>query len=130
MLRLFLVAALFALAASTPAADRPPILQLYNWNNYIADETIARFERECACRVQQDYYTDNEELLAKLEAGATGYDILVPTGNAVETLIRQGALRPLDKSRLANTRAAGGPTSRIASSTSCSTPAMRRSCRT
>lgn len=100
MLRLLLAAAVFTLAASTQAAERLPVLHLYNWNNYIADETIARFERECACRVQQDYYTDNEEMLAKLEAGATGYDLLVPTGNAVETLIRQGTLRPLDKSRL------------------------------
>lgn len=100
MLRLLLCCALLALARPIPAADRPPVLYLYNWNNYIADETIARFERECACRVQQDYYTDNEELLAKLEAGASGYDVLVPTGNAVETLIRQRALRALDRARL------------------------------
>ena len=50
----------------------------------------------------QDYYSDNEEMLAKLAAGATGYDIIVPTGNAVEALIRQHALRPLDKSLLPN----------------------------
>ncbi|ADE11433.1 polyamine ABC transporter substrate-binding protein [Sideroxydans lithotrophicus] len=78
------------------------VLHLYNWNNYISDTTIARFEKECACRVVQDYYSDNEEMLAKLAAGATGYDIIVPTGNAVEALIRQHALRPLDKSQLPN----------------------------
>jgi spermidine/putrescine transport system substrate-binding protein len=50
----------------------------------------------------QDYYSDNEEMLAKLAAGATGYDIIVPTGNAMESLIRQKALRPLDKSKLPN----------------------------
>jgi len=82
------------------AAERDAVLYLYNWNNYIAEATIERFERGCACRVKQDYYTDNEEMLAKLEAGATGYDILVPTGNAVETLIKQRALRELDKSKL------------------------------
>ena len=48
----------------------------------------------------QDFFSDNEELLAKLAAGATGYDILVPTGNAVETLIAQGALRELDHSKI------------------------------
>lgn len=100
MLRLVVVFATLAFAQAVAAAERLPVLHLYNWNNYIAEATIARFERECGCRVQQDYYTDNEEMLAKLEAGATGYDILVPTGNAVETLIRQRALRPLDKSRL------------------------------
>ncbi|MBI5435609.1 MAG: spermidine/putrescine ABC transporter substrate-binding protein [Nitrosomonadales bacterium] len=76
------------------------VLHLYNWNNYIAEETIARFEAQCACRVVQDYYSDNEEMLAKLAAGASGYDIIVPTGNAMESLIRQRALRPLDKSML------------------------------
>ena len=78
------------------------ILHLYNWNNYISDKTIARFERQCSCRVVQDYYSDNEEMLAKLAAGATGYDLIVPTGNAVESLIRQHALRPLDKRLLPN----------------------------
>jgi len=90
--------------AADPAAARAAVLHLYNWNNYIADATIERFERVCACRVQQDYYTDNEEMLAKLEAGATGYDILVPTGNAVDTLIKQKALRALDKTLLPNLR--------------------------
>ncbi|MBI5439124.1 MAG: spermidine/putrescine ABC transporter substrate-binding protein [Nitrosomonadales bacterium] len=77
-------------------------LHLYNWNNYISAETVARFETQCACRVVQDYYSDNEEMLAKLAAGATGYDIIVPTGNAMESLIRQQALRPLDKAKLPN----------------------------
>lgn len=81
------------------AAD---VLHLYNWNNYISPQTIERFEESCACKVVQDYYSDNEEMLAKLAAGATGYDILVPTGNAVDALIRQGALRPIDKGVLPN----------------------------
>ena len=76
-------------------------LYLYNWNNYISDQTLARFEARCGCKVVQDYYSDNEEMLAKLAAGATGYDLIVPTGNAVEALIRSRQLRPLDKSRLA-----------------------------
>ena len=76
-------------------------LHLYNWNNYLAEETAKAFEASCKCKLVQDYYSDNEELLAKLAAGATGYDILVPTGNAVETLIAQGALRELDRSKIA-----------------------------
>jgi spermidine/putrescine transport system substrate-binding protein len=92
------------LASSVHADD---VLHLYNWNNYISDATLRRFEQRCGCRVKQDYYSDNEEMLAKLEAGAVGYDLLVPTGNAVESLIRRQALRPLDKSQLphlANTK--------------------------
>lgn len=77
-------------------------LYLYNWNNYISEQTAARFESWCGCRLQQDYYSDNEEMLAKLEAGATGYDLLVPTGNAVQTLIRKNELLPIAKERLSH----------------------------
>ena len=75
---------------------------MFNWNNYMTDDTVARFEERCRCRLLQDYYSDNEEMLAKLAAGATGYDLIVPTGNAVEALIRSGQLRPIDRSRVPN----------------------------
>ncbi len=77
-------------------------LYLYNWNDYISDATIARFEARCGCRVVQDYYADNEEMLAKLAAGASGYDLILPSGDAHETLIRWRQLRPIDKARLPN----------------------------
>jgi spermidine/putrescine transport system substrate-binding protein len=93
-----------ALAGAAPTARADGRLYLYNWNNYVSEETIRRFERACGCDVRQDYYSSNEELLAKLAAGALGYDVLVPTGNAVETLIRQGALLPVDTAALANFR--------------------------
>jgi spermidine/putrescine transport system substrate-binding protein len=92
-----LAAAMIALPAA--AADQ---FHLYNWNNYIAPETIKRFEDSCKCEVVQTYYSDNEELLAKLAAGAKGYDMLVPTSNAVQALIKGGQLKPLDKSQLPN----------------------------
>jgi spermidine/putrescine transport system substrate-binding protein len=47
-------------------------LYLYNWNNYISDDTVKRFEAYCKCKLAQDYYSDNEEMLAKLAAGAIG----------------------------------------------------------
>ncbi|KAF3998534.1 ABC transporter substrate-binding protein [Glaciimonas immobilis] len=84
---------------SAKAADE---LHLYNWNNYIAPETVQRFEAFCQCKVIQTYYGDNEEMLAKLAAGAKGYDIIVPTGNALDALIQQKALKPLDKAQLPN----------------------------
>jgi len=79
-------------------------LHLYNWNNYISEGTVKRFQAFCKCKLAQDYYSDNEEMLAKLAAGASGYDVLVPTGNTVETLIKSNQLRPLDKSLLPNLR--------------------------
>ena len=92
----------FALLVHPNFAHAADVLHLYNWNNYISEETVARFEAQCGCRVVQDYYSDNEEMLAKLAAGASGYDLIVPTGNAVESLIRQNALRLLDKNLLPN----------------------------
>jgi spermidine/putrescine transport system substrate-binding protein len=92
-----LAAVMIALPAA--AADQ---FHLYNWNNYIAPETIKRFEDSCKCEVVQTYYSDNEELLAKLAAGAKGYDMLVPTSNAVQALIKGGQLKPIDKSQLPN----------------------------
>ncbi|HEY7943564.1 MAG TPA: spermidine/putrescine ABC transporter substrate-binding protein [Casimicrobiaceae bacterium] len=97
LLSLF-AAVLFAL----PAAAAKGPFHLYNWNNYIAPETIQRFEAFCQCEVVQTYYSDNEELLAKLAAGARGYDMLVPTSNAVQALIKARQLKPLDKSQLPN----------------------------
>ena len=76
------------------------ILYLFNWNHYIAPETVERFEQSCNCNLSQNYYSDNEEMLAKLAAGAVGYDLIVPTGNAMDSLIRQGVLKPLNKSLL------------------------------
>ena len=95
-----LAIALFALAA-LPAFAKDQ-LHLYNWNNYIAPETVKRFEDFCKCEVVQTYYSDNEELLAKLAAGAKGYDVLVPTGNAVQALIRGSQLKAVDRKELPN----------------------------
>ena len=92
-----LLCPIFLLALPVLAKDT---LHLYNWNNYIAPETIKRFEELCKCEVKQTYYSDNEELLAKLAAGAKGYDILVPTSNAMQSLIKGGQLQPIDKSKL------------------------------
>lgn len=98
-----ILAALLALAGMVPAHGADT-LYLYNWNNYISEDTVRRFEAHCRCELKQDYYSDNEEMLAKLEAGAVGYDILVPTGNAVESLIRRQALREIDRAQLPNLR--------------------------
>ena len=102
MKRLALLLASSLLASVLSAAAAKDQLHLYNWNNYIAPETVKRFEDFCKCEVVQTYYSDNEELLAKLAAGARGYDILVPTSNAVQALIKGGQVKPIDKAQLPN----------------------------
>jgi spermidine/putrescine transport system substrate-binding protein len=97
-----LLAAALALAAGAAFGASQDVLRMFNWNNYMTDDAVTRFEALCNCRLVQDYYSDNEEMLAKLAAGATGYDLIVPTGNAVEALIKSGQLRPIDKSKIPN----------------------------
>jgi spermidine/putrescine transport system substrate-binding protein len=75
-------------------------LNLYYWTGYVAKSTIPSFEKETGIKVTQDYYTSNEELLAKLQAGGTGYDVIVPSDYMVEVMIKSDLLLPLDMSKI------------------------------
>jgi len=78
-----------------------PVLHVYNWSDYIAPDTIAGFTKETGIRVTYDVYDSNEVLEAKLLAGHSGYDIVVPSASPyLGRQIKAGALRPLDKSKL------------------------------
>ena len=68
-------------AASTPVAAAPAeekVLNIYNWPDYIPEGMIASFEKETGIKVNYDTFETNEALNAKLVAGSTGYDIVVP----------------------------------------------------
>jgi ABC-type spermidine/putrescine transport system permease subunit II len=93
---------LASLVIALPASAAKDEFHLYNWNNYLAPETVKRFEEFCKCTVVQTYYSDNEELLAKLSAGAKGYDMYVPTSNAAQALIKSGRLKPIDHAQVPN----------------------------
>ena len=54
-------------------------LYIYNWTYYTPDEVLQNFEKEFNCKIKVDYYASNEEMYAKLRAGAKGYDIVVPS---------------------------------------------------
>ena len=73
-------------------------LAIYNWSDYIGETTIADFERETGVRVIYDTYESNEDVIAKLQAGATGYDLVVPSGYAVRVLRALDLLLPIDRS--------------------------------
>lgn len=77
-------------------------LHLYNWADYIDPELIAAFEEEFDCRVVLDTFDSNESMLAKLEAGASGYDIAFPTAYMVEIMQAKGMLLPIDHSKIPN----------------------------
>ena len=78
------------------------MLNIYNWSDYIADDTIKNFEKETGIKVNYDNYDTNEILHAKLVAGQTGYDIVVPGAHFAKTQIEGGLLQKLDRSKLSN----------------------------
>jgi spermidine/putrescine transport system permease protein len=98
---LLMLAAPFALA---PPQSGERVLNLYIWSNYIAPETLRRFEQRHGVRVNLDLYDSNEALLAKVQAGNVDYDVMCPSNYPIEILRAQGLLRPLDHSALPNLR--------------------------
>ena len=65
--------------AATPAPAGEQVVNVYNWSDYIAEDTIANFEKETGIKVRYDVFDSNEVLEAKLLAGNTGYDVVVPS---------------------------------------------------
>lgn len=91
-----------ALTATNPASASDNVLNIYNWSDYIAEDTAAKFTEATGIEVVYDVYDSNDVLEAKLLAGRTGYDIVVPTADFLERQIAAGIYQPLDKSKLPN----------------------------
>lgn len=97
------LAGLTLTAAAPPAAAQERVVNVYNWTDYIDPYVVDRFQRETGIRVRYDVYDSLEVLEAKLAAGRSGYDIVVPTDQPTfARLVRNGALLPLDRARLPN----------------------------
>ncbi|WP_138762036.1 polyamine ABC transporter substrate-binding protein [Pseudomonas lactis] len=87
-----------AMAGAAQADSK--VLHVYNWSDYIAPDTIANFEKESGIKVVYDVFDSNETLEAKLLAGKSGYDIVVPSNNFLAKQIKAGVYQELDKSKL------------------------------
>lgn len=77
-------------------------LFIYNWTEYTPPELIEKFEKETGIKVSVDTYDSNETLLAKLQAGATGYDLVVPSQNFVPILIKENLIQKVAVHELPN----------------------------
>ena len=97
---LFAAAALLLSAAA--ALAEPPVVRVYNWSDYIDPKILSDFEAETGIRVVYDTFDSNRTLEAKLIAGNSGHDVVVPSGTFLARQIRAGVFRPLDMARLAN----------------------------
>jgi putrescine transport system substrate-binding protein len=94
--------ALFSSSGAALAQEEEKVLNIYNWSDYIAEDTIANFTKETGIKVRYDLFDSNEILHAKLVAGKTGYDIVVPSSYWAKIQADGGLLRKLDKSQLPN----------------------------
>jgi putrescine transport system substrate-binding protein len=83
-------------------AQEEKVLNIYNWSDYVAEDTIANFEKETGIKVRYDTYDNNEILHAKLVAGKTGYDIVVPSSTFARLQMDGGLLMKLDKAQMPN----------------------------
>lgn len=73
------------------------VLHIYCWSNYFSPKFIQEFETKTGIKIDQNYFSSNEELMAKLQAGAKGYDLIVPTGYLINALKNLGLIEPLGK---------------------------------
>ena len=88
--------------AAPAAVAEEKILNVYNWPDYIAKDMVAGFEKETGIKVNYQTFENNEALQAKLVAGNTGYDIVVPGAVFAKPQIEAGLLQKLDKTKLSN----------------------------
>lgn len=84
------------------AAEEEKVLNVYNWSDYIAEDTLAKFEEETGIKVTYDVFDDNGVLEAKLLSGKTGYDIVVPSSAFLARQIKAGVFQPLDRAKIPN----------------------------
>jgi len=95
-----------ALAVGVLAGCAPskPELHIYTWSDYIAKDVITAFEQKNDCRVVVDTFDSNEAMFAKLKAGSTGYDIIMPSSYQIPLMVRNGMIRELDHAKLPSVR--------------------------
>lgn len=94
--------ALAACGGGETPERRAETVRIFNWSDYIAADTLARFNAETGLRSVYDVFDSQEVLEARLLSGASGYDVVVPSSDAIARLIGAGALQPLSRERLAN----------------------------
>src|SRR6185312_13331920 len=83
-------------SGSNPASEsQNRVVNLAIWSNYLSPELVTQFEKKTGIKIQVSNYSSNEELLAKLQAGASGYDVAVPSDYMVFAMAKLGLLQAL-----------------------------------
>ncbi len=97
----FVLAACAAIIAQAGAAQAD-VVNVFNWSDYITDEVLERFTEETGITVNYDVYDSNDTLEARLLAGSSGFDVVVPTATFLQRQIAAGVYQPLDRDQLPN----------------------------
>ena len=82
--------------------DEEKKLNFYNWDTYIGEHTLSDFEKTTGIATKMDLYADNDELFAKLKADNPGYDVIVPTNDTLERMIKANMVIEIDHSKIPN----------------------------
>ncbi len=100
----FLVTGCGTSAPSTPKGgqDKEQVLNLFSWADNFSPEVLADFEKKYNCKINYDVFANNEELLAKIQAGGSAYDVIQPSDYMVATMLKLNLLEDLDKSKIPN----------------------------
>jgi putrescine transport system substrate-binding protein len=105
LLSLLAAACAVVLVMAPPGAsaqEEDKVINIYNWSDYIGEDVLKKFEAETGIKVRYDNFDNNEIVHAKLVAGKTGYDLIVPSSNWAKLQIDGGLLQKLDKSKIPN----------------------------
>jgi len=82
--------------------NRKNELHIFNWADYMNPEVIEKFEKEYNCKVVMNYFDSNEALYAKVKAGASGYDVMFPSGYMAKIMYEQKLIKELDPGKIEN----------------------------
>jgi len=97
-----LMASALALTALSGSAMAAGELHLYNWSNYFAPDLLERYEKETGTKVTVDNFASEEDLLAKLQAGGGGYDVIFPGSTTLGVMVEKGMLAKIEVSKMEN----------------------------
>jgi putrescine transport system substrate-binding protein len=84
------------------AAQEEKVLHVFNWSDYIAEDTVPNFEKQSGIKVTYDVFDSNDVLETRLLAGNSGFDLVVPSASFLERQIKAGVFQKIDKSQIPN----------------------------
>ena len=106
-MQIIFFALITVLVACSPSQEgkkdqKPVTLHLFTWSDYTEETAAKEFEKKFGIKIVTDTFGSNEELLAKMQGGASGYDIVVPSDYMVSIMIKQGLLSEIDPAKIPN----------------------------